>query len=119
MLNVLETSKFIVENSELVNISQDGIDKLCESIHEEDLNVTESGWTHYQWPYEELVPLLFIFDAVNFCFWAGKDQPKWAVDIGGKTMDGSMALLWCIEEEMGKNPELIKPAGLANLSEAE
>lgn len=117
MINVLESTKFVVNNSRLVNILTSAVQSLCDSVKESDLNVSESGWTHYQWTYKKMINLLFVFDTVNFCYWAGKGQTKWAVNIGGQSIDGSIALLRCIEEEMKKNPEFTNPKNLSNLNE--
>ncbi len=119
MINVLETTKFVVENSRLVKISKSQIEKLTSTINSNDLATTESGWTHYQCSYDELVKLLYIFNSVNFCYWAGKNEPKWTVEFGEEKIDGSMALFRCIEEEAKKNPRFTEAKVLASLSEDE
>jgi len=117
MINVLESTRVVVENSQYVKISTIGIERLCESTNPKELNVSESGWTHDEWNYKEMIELLFVFDSVNFCFWAGKDQTKWAVNIKGQSIDGSMALLRCIEEEIKRNSEFTNTNNLSSLSQ--
>lgn len=119
MINVLNTTKLVVDNSKMVGISKSGIKMLTEAVKANDLLVNEVGWTHYKWPYEELIRILFVFDAVNYCFWAGKGEPKWQINIEGEQIDGSIALLRCIEEEVKRNPDFVNPKYLAKLSESE
>jgi hypothetical protein len=34
---------------------------------------------------------LLVLDALNFCFWAEKDQPRWRIDYHGEMLDGYWA----------------------------
>ena len=117
MIDVLETTKFVVDNSKLVTISKSAIEQLVRTIRSGDLQINEAEWTHYKWSQTELIKILFVFDAVNYCFWAKKDEQKWQINIDEEQIDGSIALLRCIEEEVKKNPHFVEPRYLAKLTE--
>lgn len=106
MLNVLETTKVVVDNSKDVKISTESISKLGEMVRMEDLKVSELELFSYDWNFEESIYLIFVFNAINFCYWAKKGEDKWTVEIRGKKMDGSIALFRCLEEEYERNSEI-------------
>jgi hypothetical protein len=44
--------------------------------------------------------VILIFNAMNFCYWAVQNAPKWSIDQKGQTLDGSIALVRLLESEM-------------------
>jgi len=40
---------------------------------------------------ERTVNWLLLLDALNFCFWAEKDQPRWSIEYKGETLNGYWA----------------------------
>lgn len=40
---------------------------------------------------ERTVNWLLLLDALNFCFWSEKDQPRWTIDYQGQTLNGYWA----------------------------
>lgn len=116
MINVLETTKSVVDNSGLVKISIESINKLVESVKPEDLKVSELNLFANDWGWETSLKIIMVFNSVNYCFWAKKDEPKWTVEIDGKKLDGAIALFRCLEEEVKRNPDFLNSEELINLS---
>lgn len=116
MINVLETTKYVADNSKLVKISTESIDKLVEAVKPADLETSELSVVSYKWSWEISLKLMFVFNAVNFCYWAKKDEPKWAVEFGGKKFDGAIAMFRCLEEEVKRNSDILSGDELADLS---
>ncbi len=117
MINVLETTKSVVDNSSLVKISNESIHKLVESVKPEDLKVSELNLFANDWGWETSLKIIMAFNSVNYCYWAKKDEPKWTVEIEGKKLDGAIALFRCLEEEVKRNPDFLNSNELTNLSD--
>ena len=116
MINVLETTKYVVDNSKLVKISAESINKMVEAVKPKDLETSEFSIVSYKWPWETALKLFFIFNAINFCYWAKKDEPKWTVEFNDKKLDGAVALFRCLEEEVKRNSDILSGDELADLS---
>ncbi len=67
--------------------------------------------------------LIFILDAINFCFWAGKNKEKWTVEYpnGNFISNGWFALVACVQRAIKKRVPILNASYLKNLkiSEAE
>ncbi|MFA6982245.1 MAG: queuosine salvage family protein, partial [Patescibacteria group bacterium] len=116
MLDVLKTTKFVVDNSQSVKIHMDGIKKLCKKITKETLELGDLCFNEYDWSFSQLHYIDFVFDSLVYCFWAEKGQPKWAVDKNGTVLDGSVALYYILEKEAKTNKSFFNPDYLANFS---
>jgi hypothetical protein len=116
MINVLETTNVVVDNSSLVKISTESIKRLVESVKPENLEISELNLFAYNWPLETALKLIMVFNSINYCFWAKKDEPKWTVKIGNKQLDGAIALFRCLEEEVKRNSDILSGDELADLS---
>lgn len=116
MINVLDTTKYVVNNSSLVKISTKSTENLVETVKPEDLKISELNLFTYNWPWETSLKLIMVFNAINFCYWAKKDEPKWTVAFGDKKLDGAVALFRCLEEEAKRNPDFLSGDELADLS---
>ena len=78
-LNVLTSTKFVVENSKLVEIDENKIDNISQIIAkrlEQGIEVYGDDFKSNK-GLEEDIQLAFVLDTVNFCFWAEKEKPKW------------------------------------------
>lgn len=118
MLGVLESTRPIVEVSQLAQINQDGLavvaDKLRAFKQQEaspdgqgKQEGTADAFTWYpQYHFfdgtERTANWLLLLDALNFCFWAEKGQARWQVEYRGETLDGywaeAAALTRAVEE---------------------
>ncbi|MBU2592182.1 queuosine salvage family protein [Patescibacteria group bacterium] len=116
MVDVLSSTKRVLGQSRNVKIDLEAIHSLVSDVKKEDLRVSEIGLAKKQWTFDNLLQIIFVFNTVNFCFWAGKDEKKWTVQIDGEELDGSIALFRCIEKEVEKNPDFLAGDELADLS---
>lgn len=116
MLDVLSSTKPVFENLTEVKIVEEQIDQLAKKINEEELKTPEINYTRYHWDLENLVRLIFLFNTINFCYWAKKGKLKWTVEIGGEKQDGATGLFFCLENKAKKNPDLLKGNCLTRLS---
>lgn len=96
MLNeVLETSKFVVDNAKHVKINYDKATELIGELLKFD-NIhylTKVPYGVYDMNVRDIINFLLIYDSIDFSFWG---NPKWTIDADGKELDGAIALLHCI-----------------------
>lgn len=116
MLDVLKTVKYVVDNSRHVRIVKNQIVNLTEILTPESLEITDTDFVKYKWDKNTFIQLAFLFDTINYCYWAKKDEPKWTVERGGEVLDGAIALFRCLEEETRSNPTFTSGYYLANIS---
>ena len=97
-LGVLSSTKVLLD-TEWVRIDREAVRRFAESI---DLStVTSSGearFSYEDWTVQEKKAIVFSFNAINFCFWAKRGQPRWMVrEENHKELDGSAAAQYCLE----------------------
>ena len=84
-LDILASTKSVVEQARFVFIRDNKLEALAGSIVErfnKGLDSQELGFGKAD-SIEDDIQLIFIEDAVNFCFWPDKDQLKWEVEWPG------------------------------------
>ena len=92
---VLETSKFVVNNTKHVKINYDKANELIDELLKFD-NVhylTKVPYGVYDMSTRDIINFLLIYDSIDFSFWG---NPKWTINVNGKDLDGGIALLHCI-----------------------
>ncbi len=128
-LGVLTSTRPVVELGELVWINSESMHTLREqlqafakSAHQSQMSrpgesaqpISAGGRTpitagpmwdtryHFFDGTKRTVNWLLLLDALNFCFWAEKDQPRWSISYKGETLNGywaeAAALTRAIEE---------------------
>jgi len=103
-LGVLSSTRAVVELGELVWINRKRVNALQEQLmaFARRTRQPETGqqdgagplWDtryHFFDGTERTVNWLLLLDALNFCFWAEKDQPRWCIEYQGETLDGYWA----------------------------
>ena len=116
MLDVLTSTKYVLDQAKNVKIDTKAIDFFASEVSKDDLPTGDVLLTKKRWPLESLIQIIFVFNTINFCFWAGRREKKWTVRIDGKERDSSAALFRCLEKEVGSNSNFLKGKELANLS---
>jgi hypothetical protein len=95
-LYVLTSTRWVVEQGEYVWINREQVGKLCEQwIQDESGTVVDAfPWDdryHFHDGTERTVNWLLLLDALNFCFWAEKDAPRWSIEYQGEVLNGYWA----------------------------
>jgi Potential Queuosine, Q, salvage protein family len=95
-LGILTSTRAVVEQGEYVWINADQVEKLCEQWLEQDnhTQLASQLWDkkyHFHDDTERTVNWILLLDALNFCFWAEKSQPRWTIDYQGETLNGYWA----------------------------
>ena len=116
MLDVLDTTKYVVDKSSLVKINKSGINKLTSAVTPDDLKISELELAGQKRDKEFLIQITFIFNTINYCFWAKPNEEKWTTDINGEKLGGAIALYRALENEVKSNPGFIHADYLESLS---
>jgi len=116
ILDVLTTTKFIVDNPKKVQIDMGAVKRFASEITPEDLKKTDISFAKPRWSVDELIQLTFVFNSVIYCLWANKGEEKWKVDFDGELLDGSIALFKCFEGELERNPAFLTGKYLVSLT---
>ncbi|HET7639418.1 MAG TPA: queuosine salvage family protein [Ktedonobacteraceae bacterium] len=95
-LGVLSSTRQVVEQGEYVWIDLEEIKLLVHQWiqHSKASAITPPSWYeqyHFFDGTERTVNWILALDALNFCFWAEKDQPRWTIEYHGETLNGYMA----------------------------
>lgn len=109
-LNILQSTRTVLEQGEQVWINPDAIERLGDRWAQEDTGegpLAPPPWDttlHFHDESERSVNWLLLLDALNFCFWAEKGQERWNITYHGKTLNGywaeTAALKRAVEEGM-------------------
>jgi hypothetical protein len=96
VLGVLSSTRQVVEQGEYVWIDREEIKLLVHQWiqHNKESAITPPSWYeqyHFFDGTERTVNWILALDALNFCFWAEKDQPRWTIEYHGETLNGYMA----------------------------
>lgn len=96
-LGVRESTSFVVDNSKFVFINQEKIDILAKEVKKRiDNNEVLDQWQFGK--FKKTPQHIFIMDAVNFCFWAKKNEDKWRIEYPkDNVLDGWKALVACFD----------------------
>ena len=109
MLDVLFTTKKVVEKAESVSIDMDNAIIFAESMREHVASVKPGTWVDSGLTFQEAVFFLLIFNSINYCFWAEHGKKKWAIEDDGKLIGGSRGLFICLEKEAKSNANFFDP----------
>ncbi len=116
MINVLTSTKSVLDQFRSVKIDLEALRSLVSEVKRDDLQVSEISLAKNKWTLDTLLQIIFVFNTINYCFWAGKGEKKWTVKIDNEELDGSIALFRCIEKEVKRNANFLAGDELADLS---
>lgn len=112
---VLDTTRYVMENSSHVMIQMD-------RLHEFSDNFKASDSKHWlaDAPFDlsslgelEKLHFLFVFNSINFCYWG---EPKWTVTYKRKEYDGAWGMVVAFGRAIEEGKSILDPAYLAALS---
>lgn len=118
-LEILTSTKLVVENAQFVTLNDSKIPELSFLIDKKIDQGLEQATEHFGTTgnYQDDAQLIFLEDAVNFCFWAKEDQAKWQVEWpkGNIVTGGWYALMTCFERALAEKIPILNPNYLVSL----
>ncbi len=94
VLGVLSSTQRVVEHTRHAWINEDQVGHLSAQLLARYTPTTEPVWYdrfHFHDGTWRTVNWLLVLDALNFCFWAEKGQPRWRINYHGEILDGYWA----------------------------
>lgn len=92
MNKILETTKFVIENSDFVKINHERVAEFSKNFNPDKtdhwLNAAPFNFSHFS--DEDKLHFLFVFNALSFSYWG---EPKWTVEYKGKKHDGAWGMI--------------------------
>lgn len=116
---VLETTKFVVENSKNVIIDKDKIREFCRKFNKKDIrhwwNVAPFKILHLS--NEEKLMFLLIFNSLSFSYWG---NPKWTIDYKNKKINtASFGMILSIGKALEEGIPILSPYFLSKITKVE
>ena len=93
-LGVLSSTLWVVEHATHAWLNRDIVGHISSQLLAKYTPTSEPVWYdrfHFHDGTERTVNWLLILDALNFCFWAEKGQPRWRIDYHSEILDGYWA----------------------------
>lgn len=93
-LGVLSSTQRVVERATHAWINEERVSQVSAQLLAKYTPTTEPAWYdrfHFHDGTERTVNWLLVLDALNFCFWGEKGQPRWRIDYHGEMLDGYWA----------------------------
>lgn len=136
-LGVLSSTKVVVEQGEYVWINEEPLAALARQWVQEYVGRGEGTgaidqpalsssplpspeWDtahHFSDGSERTVNWLLVLDALNFCFWAEKGQPRWSLEYRGETLNGYWAEASALKRAVEEGVALWDATYLSTISE--
>lgn len=118
MNQILETTKFVVDNSKEVKINQDKIAEFAKNFYDANLShwlsASPISYAHLQ--DEDKLNFLLVFNSTSFCYWG---DPKWTVEYKNEKYDGSWAMVATIMRAIENGRPILDTKYRANISKEE
>src|SRR3989440_4954607 len=122
-LGVLSSTRGVVEQGEYVWINAERVEILAQRWLEHDkeqpISTTWYDRYHFSDGTERTVNWILALDAVNFCFWAEKDQPRWSIEYQGERLNGYLAEAAALKRAVEEDIPLWDAAYLSTISHEE
>lgn len=118
-LNVLSSTKSIIENAEFISFNLQNINQLAQLIKQKTKEDLEDAVGNIRLikNYEDKIQAMFIENVVNFCFWAEKGKEKWYIEWNGKIIkSGWYGLVMCFERALANKKPILNAEYLASIS---
>lgn len=117
-MEILESTKFVVEDSELVKINHEKVIEFSKNFSHGDakhwLSVAPFNFSHFS--DQEKLHFLFLFNALSFSYWG---EPKWNIEHKGTYFDGAWGMIVALGRAIENGARLLDFEFCAEMSEKE
>ena len=115
MNKILESTKFVVDNSQSVKINTDRINDFAETFEHGSTHhwLSDAPFNFSHFSDEDKLHFLFIFNSLSFCYWG---EPKWTIDFEGKSYDGAWGMIVALGRAIQERYNILDFDFCANLS---
>jgi hypothetical protein len=124
-LGVLSTTRRVLEEGESVWINQERLrafaERWGELVTARSGPALPAGYDRYHFfdGSERSLNWILVLDALNFCFWAEKNQPRWGITYHGELLNGYWAEAAALTRAVEEGKPVWDAEYLSNMSSAE
>ena len=113
---ILDSSKYVVDNSKHVKINTQKLDEFSKNIKAENVEhwLKSSPIDINKFSLNQRVNFLLIMHSIGFSYWG---IPKWAIEYKGRLFDGSYGMVVALFKAIENNYPILNYDYLANISE--
>ncbi|MDP6154907.1 MAG: queuosine salvage family protein [Candidatus Thermoplasmatota archaeon] len=115
---VLETTRYVMENSDHVKINMDRLHEFSDNFRASDSRhwLADAPFDLATLSVQEKLHFLFVFNSINFCYWG---EPKWTLTYKNKKYDGAWGMVVAFGRAIEEGKSLLDSSYLATLSNEE
>lgn len=115
MSKILETTKFVTDNSVSVKINKEKISEFSRNFPHDNLShwLSASPINYAHLSAADKLNLLLVFNSTSFCYWG---DPKWTIEYRGEQYDGSWAMIACIMRAVDEKRPILDTQYRATMS---
>ena len=115
MNKILDTTKFVVDNSRSVKIDKEQVNDFAATFEHSSvhhwLSAAPFNFSHFL--EEDKLHFLLVFNALSFCYWG---EPKWTIDFEGRSYDGAWGMIMALGRAIQEGYSILDFDYCANLS---
>jgi hypothetical protein len=119
-LNILSSTKYVVENAKDVVINENNIKNIVKPVSSVIDKGLEDPFVSFgtKGNFEKDAQLILVEDSVNFCFWAEKGKQKWVVKYpkSHKVKSGWYALVSCFKRAFKERAPILDAKYLSQIT---
>lgn len=114
MNSVLETTKFVMDNSNQVSIDRNNIVEFCKTFHHGDIRhwLSAAPFDFSGLTDNEKLHFLVVFNSISFSYWG---EPKWTVEYQGEKYDGSWGMITALRRAVEEKKPILDFKYLAEI----
>lgn len=111
---ILDTTKFVVDNSSYVKINKKAIKEFNKFFEESHINhwLNESPFDFNKLKERDKLDFLLVFNAISFSYWG---EPKWTINYNGENFDGAWGMIASIGKAVEDKKLILNSTYLKNI----
>ena len=115
MNNILESCKFVVDNSKHVKINMDKVGDFCDYFNRKHINhwFNEAPFNIKKLNPKDRLHFLLVFNSISFSYFG---DPKWRIKYNDKELDGAYGMIGAIGRAIENNIPILDSYYLSNIS---
>ena len=113
---VLESTRYVMQNSKHVKINEEKIEEFCNGYKGLRMEhwLKDAPFDLLKLGDDERLTYLLVFNSINFSYWG---EPKWTVSYRGKDYDGAWGMIVGLGRAIENGAPLLDPIYLSSLSQ--
>jgi hypothetical protein len=120
MEKVLDSTRAVVQGSQLVSIDPEGVMGFSNRLSRKEIQVPPwDSRYHLVDGGPTTVAYMLVLDSLNFCFWPPPCEPRWTVRYGGEELSGYYALAAALTRAVESGAPILSAAYLAEMSRSD